>query len=83
MGNHLSAPSVASGIPRGDHWIRIASDYLETIDGFDDMLERASLSSIRQEDGYMIVHGAKEAVSSLLADLRRVEKGKAEGREKA
>jgi len=70
----LSTPSsrIASGVPRGDHWIRIQSDYIDTVEGADELLEASAVSIIRQEDGYILIHGRKEDVSAFLGEIRQI-----------
>lgn len=61
---------LASGVPRGDHWIRFQSDYLESIDGAMELLESYKLSVAGQEDGYMLIYGRKEDISAFLGQIR-------------
>jgi hypothetical protein len=67
-----SAPvsRIASGVPRSDHWIRIKSDYLDSVEGAMEMLEETSLSAIAQDDGNILIHGKKEDVSAFLKSIR-------------
>ena len=64
------ASRIASGVPRGDHWIRVQSDYLDSVEGAMDMLEQSSLSTITQDDGNILIHGKKEDVSEFLKNIR-------------
>jgi len=68
---------MASGIPRGDHWIRVKADYLDTVDGAKELLEGYAVTVITQEDGYMLIHGRKEDVSAFLSEIRERQKSMA------
>jgi len=66
------ASGVMSGIPRGDHWIRVQSSYLESVAGARELLEGAGLSVVIQEDDYLLIHGRKGDVSAFLKDMREL-----------
>ena len=67
-----AASRLASGVPKGDHWVRIQSHYLDTVEGAKELLEKTTLAAIDQKDGYLLVHGRKEDVSALLKELRQI-----------
>lgn len=67
---------MGAGIPRGDHWIRIKSDYLNTIEGAGEMLAMVSVSVIDREDGSLLLHGKKEDVTAFLSKIKEEEKRK-------
>ena len=62
--------SFTSGAPRGDHWVRVQSDYLDTVDGARDLLSGYAVSIIDQDDGYLLIHGKKENVTAFLKEIR-------------
>ena len=67
----VSAPKFGSGVPKGDHWVRLQSDYLDTVEGAEKLLEQFKVSVLEQEDGYLMIHGKKEDVSAFLKGLRQ------------
>ena len=70
---NASAPAsrIASGVPRSDHWIRIQSDFLDSVEGAMEILEHSPLSAIAQDDGNILIHGKREDVSGFLNSLRK------------
>jgi hypothetical protein len=67
----VSAPMFGSGVPKGDHWVRLQSDYLDTVEGAEKLLEGFAVSVIKQVDGYLLIHGRKEGVSAFMKELRQ------------
>ena len=66
----VSAPKFGSGVPRGDHWVRLQSDYMDTVEGVEQLMEGFNVSVLKQEDGYLLIHGRKENVSAFMKELR-------------
>ena len=60
-----------SGMPKGDHWIRVQSDYMDTALGARESLEGCGLSLIKQDDGFLLIHGRKEDISAFLKGIRK------------
>jgi len=67
----VSAPRFGSGVPKGDRWVRLQSDYLDTVEDAKEMLETFSVSVLKQEDGYLLIHGRNEDISAFLKELRQ------------
>jgi hypothetical protein len=66
----FAASRFVSGIPKTDHWIRLEKDYFATVEGAEELLFNAPLSAVEQEDGYLLIHGAKEDISGFLKEIR-------------
>ena len=69
-----AASRIASGVPRGEYWIRLQSDYLGSIDGARDLLNDAPLSAVRQDDDFILIYGRKEDVSEFLSRVREMQR---------
>jgi len=67
----VSAPKFGTGVPKGDHWVRLQSDYLDSVEGADKLLAGFAVSVSKQEDGYLMIHGRKEEVDAFLKELRQ------------
>jgi len=68
----VAAPRFVPGLPKGDHKIRMEASYLEEI-GYDKQgLESHSLTSVTQEDGYLLIHGKKTDVTAFLEEIRKL-----------
>jgi len=65
-----SAPAskFVTGVPKGTHWVRVEASY-PTDAGV--APEAFGLTSIVQEDGYLLIYGRKEDVSAFLAEIRQ------------
>lgn len=64
-------PGHIPGIPRGAYWIRIQPSELIESREFKELLDRHELSERPQEDGYSLVFGKREQVSSFLKEIRQ------------
>jgi len=62
----------ATGVPKGEHWIRVQTSWLENVQDLDDKLESRSLSTIPQDDDYLLVYGRKADVSDFLKEIRQI-----------
>jgi hypothetical protein len=60
-----------SGIPKGEHWVRIDLSQLSAEGEAKELLSRLNLSSRQEEDGYLLIHGSKEDISVFLKELRK------------
>ena len=71
-----AAPPAASkyvtGVPKGRHWIRIQAAELAVVEGLSALLDSYLLSSVAQEDGYLLIYGAKEDVSAFMKEIRQI-----------
>jgi len=65
-----AAVRFVTGVPKSEHWIRMQASELAAIEGADDRLAALALSARPQEDGYILIHGKKEAVSAFLNEVR-------------
>jgi len=65
-----TASGYVSGVPRADHRVRLQREQLAVLPEPEALLEEFSLSFIEQEDGWLLIHGRKENVTSFLAELR-------------
>jgi len=66
------ATKFVSGVPKGEYWIRIEEAELLPVQGeLAKLLGDFELTSIAQEDGYLLLYGRKENVSSFLKDIRQ------------
>jgi len=76
-GEGLPAPPApvsvfAAGVPRGRHFIRIQESELSPLhDELDEMFGGFELIAKTQKDGYILLYGTKENVSSFLKEVRR------------
>ena len=66
------APGFAAGVPKGDHWVRVQSSYMDTVDGATGLLEASGLTYTEQVDGYILIHGRKEDISALMSEIRQL-----------
>ena len=64
------ASGVYHGVPKGEHFIRLKIDYLDTLEGASELLERFSVTTRKQEDGFLLMHGKKEDISAFLEAVR-------------
>ena len=65
-------PSFVSGVPKGDYWVRIESSELAPIGGeLDELLAGSELTAQKQDDGFILLYGSKENVSSFLKVVRQ------------
>jgi len=58
------------GVPKGEHFIRFKMDYLDTLEGASELLERFAVKARKQEDGFLLMHGKKEDISAFLEAVR-------------
>lgn len=66
------APTFVSGVPKGEYWIRVRESELSPIrNDFEKLLVSCNLNALVQEDGYVLLYGKKENVSSFLKDIRQ------------
>jgi hypothetical protein len=62
-------PKFVSGVPRGDHWIRLqVSDLISEAD-LSPLIEQFQLTVKPQENGYLLIHGKQEDVKALLKEV--------------
>ena len=65
-------PTFVTGVPKGEYWIRIDGSELSPVSGdLDEMLTAFGLTANDQDDGYILLYGSKDNVSSFLKDIRR------------
>ena len=67
-----AASAFVSGVPKGKHWIRIQASELSEVHGFQKLLDANMLSSVAQEDGYLLIYGKKEGVTAFLKEIRKM-----------
>ena len=58
-----------SGVPKGEHWIRIEASDIISDEEINKLLEKLSLSSKMQDDGYLLVHGKEENVKAFIKEV--------------
>ena len=68
----VEAPAcgVYPGVPKGEHFIRLKMDYLDTLEGASELLERFAVTVRQQEDGFLLMQGKKENISAFLKAIR-------------
>ena len=66
-----------SGVPRGDHWIRLKTSDVDIDGELSALLASLGLFVKNQDDGYILIHGGKDDVKTFLKAVRRktVEEG--------
>jgi len=64
------APGVYPGVLKSEHFIRLKTDYLDTLEGASELLERFAVTAKKQEDGFLLMHGKKEDISAFLEAVR-------------
>jgi len=70
-----SATRFNSGVPRGEYWIRVKESELSPVsDELEGLLGSFGLVSLPQEDGYLLLYGKKENVTSFLRNIRDKER---------
>jgi len=74
-----SPPATATrfntGVPRGEYWIRVKESELSPVSHeLEELLTGFGLKSQLQDDGYLLLYGKKENVSSFLKDIRDKER---------
>ena len=70
-----SATRYNSGVPRGEYWIRVkASEMSPAADELEGLFDDFALNSLPQDDGYLLLYGKKENVSSFLRKIRDKER---------
>jgi len=71
---HTAAEAPASGaypgVPKSEHFIRLKTDYLDTLEGANELLEKFAVKARKQEDGFLLMHGKKEDISAFLEAVR-------------
>jgi len=64
-----------SGVPRGEYWIRFMeselSPYSHELEG---LFDSFGLKALPQDDGYLVIYGNKDNVTSFLKDIRDKER---------
>ena len=65
------ASKFVSGVPKGQHWIRILAVELAPVSELEQLLTEAGLSAEAQEDGYLLIHGEREKISGFLKNIRQ------------
>jgi hypothetical protein len=62
-------PKFVSGVPKGDHWVRLqVSDLIPEVD-LNPLINQFNLSTIPQDNGYLLVHGKTEDVKAFLKEI--------------
>lgn len=70
-------PRFVSGVPKGEHWIRIEVSDLLSEKELNTLIERYGLSSKTQDNGYLLIHGRKENVKTFIKEVsEKIEKKK-------
>lgn len=70
LSDKVMTPSrFVSGVPKGEHWIRIKASGLINDRVVGKLLEKHSLSSKPQENGYLLVHGKEEDVKAFIKEV--------------
>ena len=64
------ASRVYPGVTKGEHFIRLKIDYLDTLEGASELLERFAVTARKQEDGFLLMQGKKEDISAFLKAVR-------------
>ncbi len=60
-----------SGVPKGCDWIRIDIAEITMDDELRGLIQNLGLSSVPQEDGYLLLYGKKEDISHFLKEVRK------------
>ena len=60
-----------SGVPKGEHWIRIAASDLISDRAMDKLLKELSLSSKPQDDGYLLIYGKDENLKTFIKEVSK------------
>jgi len=71
--------SFVSGIPKGDHFIRLNVKDFPLDKEAEKLAVKHKLTTRQQEDGYLLIHGSKEGVKTLIEYLKQVEILKRQG----
>lgn len=58
-----------SGVPKGEHWIRIKVSDLISDRELGELLEKLGLSSKPQENDYLLIHGKEENVKAFIKEV--------------
>ena len=67
-GEQEAAGKFVQGVPKDKYWIRLRKDYIEAAGSVS--LEAFRLAAAEQEDGYLLIYGAKEDVTAYLGVIR-------------
>jgi len=60
-----------SGVPGGEYWIRVKESELSPVaQELEELLDGFELKSLPQDDGFLLLYGKKENVTSFLKDIR-------------
>jgi len=71
----VSASKFVPGLPRGEYWIRVKESELSPVSHeLAGLLDGFELKSLPQDDGYLLLYGKKENVTSFLKDIRDKER---------
>jgi len=72
---YATATKYNTGVPRGEYWIRIMESELSPFNNeIEGLLDGFDLISLPQDDGYLLIYGKKENVTSFLKDIRDKER---------
>ena len=73
--SQASATRFNSGVPRGEYWIRVKASELAPVEQeLKELFDVFELKALPQDDGYLLLYGKKENVSSFLKDIRDKER---------
>jgi len=69
----ISAPKTLPKVPKGEHWIRIQTLELANFEEHepDKPPEVFGLTAVEQKDGYTLIYGKKENITSFLGEIRQ------------
>ena len=66
---HKAAPRFVSGLPRGEHWVRVKVSKDTPREAVQKLAEEKNLSHKVQENGYVLVSGDSEGIKSFVKTI--------------
>ena len=67
----MTSNAFITGIPKSDYRIRLKTSDIQIDGELDVLIEQFRLSATTQDDGFLLVYGAKEDVMAFLKEVRR------------
>ena len=65
------ASRYVSGVPKDRYWVRLKTGDIAEGAGLDGLLKELNLETRTESDGYLLIHGRKEDVKTLLNNIRQ------------
>lgn len=66
----MQSGSFIPGIPKGEYWIRLNTSEIPVGEEIGGLLSKFPLTAKPQDDGYLLIYGAKESVKAFLNEVR-------------